>query len=211
MLDGHGKEHGRLAAQVGAAALRSHLTAEHLRLAEDSERVLAEAFASAHAAIRDAILRADTTNVREGADGNVLQWLLPEDDDEEARWDAAAGGTTATLAVLIAPPGGAARLVVAAVGDSAATSSRAAPTAASRRRRCLRSTRRQTRASTSADGGGPARQGADVAVRLSRRPRMASARSRPSLTAMAAPTSRRRRRQMISRCGSRMRAATAAP
>ena len=71
VLDGHGKEHGRLAAQVGAAVLRSHLTAEHLRLAEDSESVLAEAFASAHAAIRDAILRADTTNVREGADGSV--------------------------------------------------------------------------------------------------------------------------------------------
>ena len=52
VLDGHGKEHGRLAAQVGAAVLRSHLTAEHLRLAEDSESVLAEAFASAHAAIR---------------------------------------------------------------------------------------------------------------------------------------------------------------
>ena len=135
VLDGHGKEHGRLAAQVGAAALRSHLTAEHLRLAEDSESVLTEAFASAHAAIRDAILRADTTNVREGADGSVLQWLLPEDDDEEARWDAAAGGTTATLAVLIAPPGGAAKLVVAAVGDSAAhflargADGRVAPTA----------------------------------------------------------------------------------
>ena len=135
VLDGHGKEHGRLAAQVGAAALRSRLTAEHLRLAEDSESVLTEAFASAHAAIRDAILRADTTNVREGADGSVLQWLLPEDDDEEARWDAAAGGTTATLAVLIAPPGGAAKLVVAAVGDSAAhflargADGRVAPTA----------------------------------------------------------------------------------
>ena len=118
----------------GGAALAPHAR-EHSRLAEDSERVLAEAFASAHAAIRDAILRADTTNVREGADGSVLQWLLPEDDDEEARWDAAAGGTTATLAVLIAPPGGAAKLVVAAVGDSAAhflargADGRVAPTA----------------------------------------------------------------------------------
>ena len=78
VLDGHGKEHGRLAAQVAAAPLRQHLTTEHARLAAadpEPERVLVEAFAAAHAAIREAILRTDATNVREGADGSVLQWL----------------------------------------------------------------------------------------------------------------------------------------
>jgi len=121
VFDGHGKAHGRQAAEVAAASMKEYLL-EHLEsLKAQPEIVVREAFKKAH----DSVLRAfeelpSVTRI----EGNLkdrphyLIELLEEEGDDGVtkRWDASEGGTTATVVVALRIG----RIIVAAIGDSAA-------------------------------------------------------------------------------------------
>ena len=109
VFDGHGKAHGKLAAAAAATACADYLAKHSDALLSDAAETLRKAFAAAHAAVREAMLRCPRM-VDSGS--YLLEWMLV---DGEWRWDAADGGSTATVAVLLGE-----RLIVAAVGDSSA-------------------------------------------------------------------------------------------
>ena len=121
VLDGHGKRYGRLSSQVAAARMRVVLSGLHKWVLDAPEEAMRFAFAEAHTAIRNAILRADPT-VRTvqgrdaGSSGTYLLHWIEEEDEPDGRWDAVDGGTTATLIALLRGQ----TAVIAMVGDSSA-------------------------------------------------------------------------------------------
>ena len=136
VFDGHGKRHGRLAARIAAEATEDFLRRHAAALVQEPEQTLRLAFASAHSAIRKAMLVSDASlrvvGSPEAEEAYLLEWLEAEDDEEGEegeggteggcdgtrdrphKWDAADGGTTGTVCVLLHGR----TLVVATVGDS---------------------------------------------------------------------------------------------
>lgn len=123
VFDGHGKKHGKTAAEAAAAAAQRFLLDHLAALIREPEQTLRRAFEYAHGAVRQALLQADPSlrPVGDGAAAYLLEWMeIDEDEVEEGgathKWDAADGGTTATVAVVFEKR----TLVVAAVGDGSA-------------------------------------------------------------------------------------------
>jgi len=122
VLDGHGKQYGRLAAQTAARCMKTFLCGHHRWLLAEPEECLRLAFREAHFAIRAAILRSDPM-LRLHQSGQappyILQWMATDQDEHGEpvyKWDAVDGGTTVTVVVVLRGE----NAIVATVGDSAA-------------------------------------------------------------------------------------------
>ena len=116
VFDGHGKEHGFLAATTAAASMRDALITNGAELVARPAAVLDAAFARAHADVLAAMRVAEPTCVAVG--GVLLRTAeLADVDDGAPPWEALDGGATATVCVLLRA---ARELVVASCGDSSA-------------------------------------------------------------------------------------------
>ena len=107
VLDGHGGDNGRLAAQAGAKAFKAWFLKKPAELTRSPQQAMKSAFRAAHEAIRQAIVRryeGRGTPLKTTAEGYLL-------DDSEQPVD---GGATATVVALVQGH----LLVVANVGDS---------------------------------------------------------------------------------------------
>ena len=107
VLDGHGGDNGRLAAQAGAKAFKAWFLKKPAELTRSPQQAMKSAFRAAHEAIRQAIVRryeGRGTPLKTTAEGYLL-------DDSEQPVD---GGATATVIALVQGH----LLVVANVGDS---------------------------------------------------------------------------------------------
>ena len=107
VLDGHGSDNGRLAAQAGAKAFKAWFLKKPAELTRSPQQAMKSAFRAAHEAIRQAVVRryeGRGTPLKTTAEGYLL-------DDSGQPVD---GGATATVVALVQGH----LLVVANVGDS---------------------------------------------------------------------------------------------
>lgn len=139
VLDGHGKQYGRLAALAARDALRAFVVARAHELSREPEAMLRAAFLHMHEAVRTAMREANPRIVvhpgrraYRGPPGApsppdepfvggpfLLSWTEVEEAEEgepNHEWDAVDGGTTITVAVVLAGR----RIVLAVAGDSSA-------------------------------------------------------------------------------------------
>jgi len=109
VLDGHGSDHGKIAAWAAANASKRFLVDNFERLRTDPEEVMTECFKQAHEAVYLAIEKQPEVYAADG--------ILVQDVDEEEwplGYDAADGGTTASIGALIDGR----TLIYASAGDS---------------------------------------------------------------------------------------------
>ena len=109
VFDGHGPDHGKVAAWAAARAVKNFLIEHFTALATDPEGTMTRCFEHAHKSVFQAISSQPGVRVHQG--------LLVIDVDEEdwpLGYDAADGGTTASVAALLDGR----TLVYAAAGDS---------------------------------------------------------------------------------------------
>ena len=118
VLDGHGQDHGRIAAHAAAAACKEFLLANFERLRSSDERgkeaVMVECFEAAHKAVFKAIKR-EQGIFEDPETPGVLVMEMPEE-EWPLGFDAADGGTTCSVGAYIDGR----TLVYAAAGDSCA-------------------------------------------------------------------------------------------
>ena len=113
VLDGHGGDHGAVAAQAGAACCKQFLVQHFSRLAADPEGVMRECFEAAHNAVFLAI-KTQGDGVFEDPDTPGVLVQEVEEDEWPLGFDAADGGTTCSLGALV----NGRTLIYAAAGDS---------------------------------------------------------------------------------------------
>ena len=114
VLDGHGHDHGRIAAQAGAARCKDFLLDNFDRITlETAESVMTECFKAAHDAVFMAIKR-QGNGIFEDPDTPGVLVQDVDDDEWPLGFDAADGGTTCSVGVLLDGR----HLVYAAAGDS---------------------------------------------------------------------------------------------
>ena len=114
VLDGHGQDHGRVAAQAAAAACKAFLVEHFGRLRHEPEKVMHECFEAAHKAVFKAIKKEEGIFEDPETPG-VLVMEMPEE-EWPLGFDAADGGTTCSVGAYIDGR----TLVYAAAGDSCA-------------------------------------------------------------------------------------------
>jgi serine/threonine protein phosphatase PrpC len=114
VCDGHGHDHGRIAARAAAAASKAFLREHFARLRNEPHRTMEECFESAHAAVFEAIKAADGVFEDPETPGVLVQEVAEE--DWPLGFDAADGGTTVSLGAIVDGR----TLVYAAAGDSCA-------------------------------------------------------------------------------------------
>lgn len=113
VLDGHGREVGRIASSAAKAALTNLLDAEYLDLSRSPVDFLTRAHELAHEHIRNAFkqeLEKQGYELQQSEDGYLMKRRLPTD-----FWSCVHGGTSCTLIAVVTHT-----LYVANVGDSSA-------------------------------------------------------------------------------------------
>ena len=115
VLDGHGHDHGRIAAQAGAEACKAHLLANFGDLASDPDGVMLACFKAAHEAVFKAI-REQGQGIFDDPDTPGVLVQDVDEDEWPLGFDAADGGTTCSVGALIDGR----TLIYAAAGDSCA-------------------------------------------------------------------------------------------
>jgi len=109
VMDGHGPDHGRIAAWAAANCAKKYLVEHFAELRTDPEATMIKCFEKCHQAVWDAIKSQPDVYEKEG-----LLVIDVDDDDWPLGYDAADGGTTASVAALVDGR----TLIYASSGDS---------------------------------------------------------------------------------------------
>jgi hypothetical protein len=114
VLDGHGREVGRVAAQTGRAALQLYFDQNFLQLRTEPVQCLQNAFLTAHAAIKQAFAlhyQGLGWEVIQAEDGFLMKRKVPSQN-----WSCIHGGSSCSIVALVGN-----KLFSANVGDSSVT------------------------------------------------------------------------------------------